>query len=345
MSEGDRSGLLRDGTCALWNRISALWPPGTWPGAAGTPRCRSLALRGYVHPGVATGAETRGKCVIFPKQPQSTAAVAAHYDELDGFYREVWGEHVHHGYWVTGRESALEAVEALVDRLAERLQLAPGHLACDIGCGYGATAQRLAERHGLNVTGVTVSAAQAARARARVVGRGSLCILQQDWLANSFAAECFDRAYAVESSEHMSDKQQFFDEAFRTLKPGGLLAVCAWLARTDPYRWQVRHLLEPICREGRLPSMGDEADYLALAKQAGFRLVSVEDLSDRVRRTWWICTRRVLGKLATRLRYLRFLLDRRGTNRIFAVTLLRMIVAYRTRSIRYCLLVFRKQIL
>jgi tocopherol O-methyltransferase len=206
-----------------------------------------------------------------------------------------------------------------------------------------AAAQHFADRHGLNVTGVTVSAAQAARARVRVVGRGSLCILQRDWLANSFAAECFDRAYAVESSEHVSDKQQFFDEAFRTLKPGGLLAVCAWLARTDPRPWQVRGLLEPICREGRLSSMGDEADHRALAKQAGFRLVGVEDLSDRVRRAWWICARRALGKLAARLHYLRFLLDGRGTNRIFAVTVVRMMVAYRTRSVRYAF-VFRKQI-
>ncbi len=55
--------------------------------------------------------------MIFPKRPQSIAAVATHYDELDSFYREIWGEHVHHGYWATGRESAGQAVEALVDRL------------------------------------------------------------------------------------------------------------------------------------------------------------------------------------------------------------------------------------
>ena len=30
--------------------------------------------------------------------------VAVHYDTLDQFYREIWGEHVHHGYWRTGHE-------------------------------------------------------------------------------------------------------------------------------------------------------------------------------------------------------------------------------------------------
>lgn len=278
--------------------------------------------------------------MIVPRHRQSTAAVAAHYDELDGFYREVWGEHVHHGYWTTGRESAAEAVVALIELLADRLQLAPGQLACDIGCGYGATARHMAEHHALKVIGVTVSAVQAECARATAMA--SVCILQQDWLANSFAAKCFDRAYAVESSEHMPDKQRFFDEAFRTLRPGGLLAVCAWLARGEPSRWEVRHLLEPICREGRLPSMGDEADYRRFAEQAGFRLVRADDLSNRVQRTWSICMRRVLGKFFTRPRYLRFLLDRTATNRIFAATLVRIMIAYRTRSMRYCLFLFRR---
>lgn len=280
--------------------------------------------------------------MIFPKQSQSTAAVAAHYDELDGFYREIWGEHVHHGYWPTGREDAAQAALSLVELLVERLQLVPGQSACDIGCGYGAAAQHLADRYGMHVIGMTVSAAQAERARARRTTAGRLSILQQDWLANSFAARHFDRAYAIESSEHMQDKQRFFDEVFRTLKPDGLFAVCAWLSRGDPKRWEVRHLLEPICREGRLPSMGDEADYRRFAEQAGFHLISVDDLSRRVRRTWWICARRLVGKLLTRSRYLRFLLDRSATNRSFAATLVRIMIAYRVGSMRYCLFVFRR---
>jgi tocopherol O-methyltransferase len=280
--------------------------------------------------------------VIFPKQPQTTAAVAAHYDELDSFYREIWGEHVHHGYWATGRETAAQAVEALVDLVAERLHLAPNQLACDIGCGYGATAKYLADHYAVNVTGVTISAAHADRARARVAAGGNLSMLRQDWLVNGFAADHFDLVYAVESSEHMQDKQRFFDEAFRTLKPGGRFAVCAWLARADPRPWEVRHLLEPICREGRLPSMGDEAEYRQFAERAGFRLVGTEDLSDKVRRTWSICIRRMLGKFATEPRYLRFVLDRSAANRIFAVTLLRIMIAYRTGSMRYGLLVFQR---
>ena len=233
----------------------------------------------------------KDKRLIAPKHPQPTTAVAAHYNELDRFYREIWGEHVHHGYWKTGRETAAEAVIALIDHLAERMDFAPGQRVCDIGCGYGATAQHFATTHGVNVTGVTISAAQAQRAEAQrtqdqraqdqSIPWGRLSIVQQTWLRNDFPSAHFDRAYAIESSEHMQDKQRFFDEAYRVLKPNGLLGIYAWLARDDPRPWEVRHLLEPICREGRLPGMGNEADYLRLGVEAGFQVRQVEDLSTR----------------------------------------------------------------
>ena len=280
--------------------------------------------------------------MILPRTAQTTAAVAAHYDDLDAFYREVWGDHVHHGYWATGRETPAQAAEALVDLLAERLDLRPSLAVVDIGCGYGETARRLAAMRGVDVTGLTVSSAQAAYAATKATAGGRVNILVRDWLANGLPDAGFDRAYAIESSEHMPDKQRFFDEAFRVLRPGGVFGIYAWLSKTAPKPWEVRHLLEPICREGRLPSMGDEADYRAMAEAAGFRVERVSDISDQVRRTWSICLRRVAVKVAAEPRYRRFLMERSAENRIFALTLGRLLVAYRTRSMLYCLLVLRK---
>jgi tocopherol O-methyltransferase len=278
--------------------------------------------------------------VIRPRIAQAMPDVAAHYDDLDRFYREIWGEHVHHGYWATGRESPAEAAEALVSLLAARLDLEAGQEVVDIGCGYGATARSLARRHGVRVRGLTVSAAQAAHAASR--REPGVEIGLRDWLDNGIAAASFDRAYAVESSEHMADKQRFFDEAYRTLRPGGRLVVCAWLAGSRPRAWEVRHLLEPICREGRLPGMGEEADYRRFAARAGFQVTDVEDLTPQVRRTWSICARRILAALPTRRGYLAFLLHRRQKNRVFLLTLPRLILAYRTGAMRYCLFICQK---
>jgi tocopherol O-methyltransferase len=273
--------------------------------------------------------------MIIPRQAQSAAAVAAHYDELDPFYREIWGEHVHHGLWSPGL-SPQEAADALVDLVAARLDLRPGLALCDIGCGYGATASRLVRQHGVTVSGVTLSAVQASRAD------GAANIRVCDWLANDFADASFDRAYAIESSEHMADKQRFFTEAFRTLRPGGRLVICAWLARPAPSPWEVTHLLEPICREGRLPGLASETEYHAFAQNAGFTCTGAEQLGRRVRHTWFVCAHRLVGRLLTDRRYRRFLFDGRNTNRVFALTILRLLVALYTGAMQYAVLVYTR---
>ena len=276
--------------------------------------------------------------MIYPNAPQSAADVGGHYDELDEAYRAIWGEHVHHGLWRTGAESPREATEALVELVAGRLALAPGQAVVDIGCGYGASAAQLAERHRVDVTGLTISAAQA-----RIAGaRDNVACFQRDWLDNGLEGAAFDRAYAIESSEHMVDKARFFAEAFRVLKPGGRLVVCAWLARSAPGRFEIRHLLEPICREGRLPSMGSREEYEELARDAGFAPLSFEDISRAVRKTWSICARRVAARLLTD-RDLRCLaLSRSTKNRAFLLSLPRLMLALRTGAMRYGVFVWEK---
>ena len=277
--------------------------------------------------------------MIFPRTPQTAADVGGHYDELDETYRSIWGEHVHHGYWQSGRETPEEATDALVDQVAERLALAPGMRLVDIGCGYGATAARLAAREGVVVTGFTLSEAQWRIAAAR---EGALDFRRRDWLDNGLPDAAFDRAYAIESSEHMIDKARFFAEAWRVLKPGGRLAVCAWLSRTDPNRMEVRHLLEPICREGRLPSMGAREDYEALAGAAGFLPLRYDDISRQVRRTWSICAGRAARRLATDRAFRRFAFARTTKNRSFMLSVPRLMIALKTGAMRYGIFVWEK---
>jgi tocopherol O-methyltransferase len=276
--------------------------------------------------------------VIVPDIPQNAVAVADHYDELDPIYRRVWGEHVHHGLWATGRETPAEAVEALVGAVGDRLRLMPGEACIDIGCGYGSTARQLAVRHRVSVTGFTLSAEQAHYAAAHSVP--GVDIQLRDWLDNGLPDASANAAWAIESSEHMVDKPRFFDEARRVLSPGGRFVVCAWLADPDASGWKVRHLLEPICREGRLPSMGTREEYEAMALAAGFEIIGYEDVSDRVARTWTICARRLVKALLVNRETRRLALGAR--NRVFALSLPRLILAYRTGAMRYGIFTFSK---
>jgi tocopherol O-methyltransferase len=279
--------------------------------------------------------------MIVPKTTQTAEGVAQHYDNLDRFYREIWGEHVHHGLWRNGNETPLEACEALSAAVAERLELKPGQTVCDVGCGYGGTSRLLADRWGCEVTGLTLSGAQLAYA-ARAHPRANPKLMQQDWLENTFPAESFDAVLSIESSEHMVDKPLFFAEVARTLKPGGRFANCVWLSSEKPGPAAIHHLLEPICREGRLPSMGSESEYRAMMADAGLRVTSFEDLTPFVWRTWWLCLTRAARGIVTQRSYRTFLLDPRNSDRSFAITLLRILWAYRSGAMRYGLFAAQK---
>lgn len=280
--------------------------------------------------------------MIASRQPATDREVADHYDELDAFYREVWGDHVHHGLWLRGDESRQVAVRQMVERVAREALIAPGGQVVDIGCGYGATARLLAEEWGADVMAITVSPAQHRYAAELDPGRGNPRYRLGDWMKSDLPAESFDAAIAMESSEHMPDLSRFFAQAHRVLRPGGRLVVCAWLSTEQPTAHQVRWLLEPIAREGRMPQLGSETDYRRLARETGFEVEAFADLTRNVERTWPSIARIFLGKLLTRPAYLRFLLDRHARNRVFALTILRLCLAFRTRALRYGLFTFRR---
>ena len=149
------------------------------------------------------------------------SAIADHYNELDSFYRELWGEHLHHGFWIGGRDSSEIAVRRLVDIVVQKAQIKPGDEVIDIGCGYGAPARQLAAEHGAKVTAITVSPVQLAYAQNRCSGPNPRYLLA-DWLSADLPTRNYRVAIAIESTEHMP-RAEFFRRAFQILPVGGRL--------------------------------------------------------------------------------------------------------------------------
>lgn len=281
--------------------------------------------------------------MICSSSPVSAHDVADHYDELDRFYREIWGEHVHHGFWERGDETPEEAVVNLVASVAKRGHIGAGARVCDVGCGYGAAARMLALDFGATVSAITISPAQYRRALSDRGDELNPDYILCDWLNNDFPAGVFDAVLSIESSEHMQDKEMFFAEAHRVLRAGGRMVICAWLSSESPTALQQRHLLEPICREGRIPGLGAESDYRKWLSDAGLVLESFEDVSAQVRKTWTICGRRLLFSCLRQPGYLRFLLNSRAPNRVFAITIPRIWLAYAFGIMRYGIFTARKE--
>jgi tocopherol O-methyltransferase len=279
--------------------------------------------------------------MIVPQQPVSDAAIAGHYDELDPFYRDIWGQHVHHGLWLEGNETSGEAVEKMVQLVAERADLHRGERVIDIGCGYGASARLLAENYGATVTAITMSAVQYAFAQRTGPGPELRYVLG-NWYCYEFAPNNFDLAIAIESGEHMPDKLEFAKRAYHVLRPGGRFVLCAWLSADHVSKWQTELLMKPICAGGRIPNLATAQEYIDAVTEAGFRATDSEDLTDRVKRTWSIAIRRLIERIFQDSRYRSFLFDRSIRNRIFAFTVLRIWLAYQIGAMRYRIFRFDK---
>ena len=269
----------------------------------------------------------------------TTAAVARHYDELDPFYRDVWGEHVHHGLWRSPSDTPERAAEQLIDHVAGALGLRAGMEVVDVGAGYGGTARFLATRYGVRVTGCTVSAAQHDYATRHDIP--GVRMLLQDWHTNGLPDRSADAVIAIESTEHMADLPFALAEMRRVLRPDGRVAICAWLAGEHAAGWQRRWLLDPIVAEGRLVTLATPSHYSRLLETAGFAGVTFEDLSAGVARTWTVCMRRVAWKLVSDSRYTRYVVNSRSEERGFLAAMLRIRAAYACGAMRYGMFVGR----
>lgn len=112
--------------------------------------------------------------------------------------------------------------------LADRLPVKAGHHLLDIGCGLGGPARYFAQRFrctvsGIDITKPFVEAAGKLTALLRMEDRVS--IQHGDGTQLPFRDGTFDGAYTQHVTMNVADRDRFFGEALRVLKPGAFFAL------------------------------------------------------------------------------------------------------------------------
>ncbi len=128
-------------------------------------------------------------------------------------------------FHVRGREATLE--------LAQSVELDSTDHVLDVGSGIGGTARCLAQEFGCRVTGVDLTA-EYCRVATMLAARTGLAELVDYREADANDLPFTDGAFDVVWTEHVAmnipDKQRFYQEMRRVLRPGGRLAIYDVLA-------------------------------------------------------------------------------------------------------------------
>ncbi len=178
--------------------------------------------------------------------------------------------------------------------LAERAGVVRGSQVLDIGCGVGGSAFWLAKQFDCKVTGLTISPVQSRMGarRAKALGLSDRVVFQvadaNQWQP---VPESVDMIWIMESSEHFQDKETFFKRCASALKPGGVLAVCAWLRRDGPTREDERELVAAIAEAMLSASLGNLTDYQRWMRDSGLVVLAAEDITRHIEPTWIHCSR------------------------------------------------------
>lgn len=200
---------------------------------------------------------------------------------ITDLYQRGWGDKFHFcGY--QPHESWQAAQARHEHHLALTMGIQPNWHVLDMGCGVGGPAREIALFTGCHITGVTVNSLHVDRGTATnaLVGLDDqITLVQGNYMALPFADETFHAAYGIEAICCGPDMLKTYQEAFRVLKPGGVLGNLEWVLtpKYDDANEEHRKVRYDIERGGSVPHLKTAEQHLEALRQAGFEIVLEED--------------------------------------------------------------------
>ncbi|XP_051130451.1 probable tocopherol O-methyltransferase, chloroplastic [Andrographis paniculata] len=229
--------------------------------------------------------------------------IAEFYDESSGIWEDIWGDHMHHGFYEPDSAAAIsDHRSAQIRMIEESLHFASlsddsakkPRTIVDVGCGIGGSSRYLARKFGAQCQGITLSPVQAQRGQQLAAAQGldnQVSFQVADALNQPFPDGQFDLVWSMESGEHMPDKAKFVNELARVAAPGGTIIIVTWCHRDlspseESLHPEEKDLLDKICRAYYLPQWCSASDYVRLLQSLSLEDIKTADWSAYVAPFW-----------------------------------------------------------
>lgn len=206
---------------------------------------------------------------------------------MNDLYEEVVGDHwmVHFPYFGSQTDSLIDGQVNLTEACLRYFPPLGGKRLLEVGCGNGVQAMyTLQHRNPAWVTGLDFNPENVTLGRriAKKKGLTNIDFVHSD--AQNMTAisdDSYDCLLNVESAFHYPDKDAFFREINRVLKPGGVAVIADILMKPNKrnvlLRWWERRLSQNYWPIGR---------YTASLKSAGLKVTAEEDITEPVLKGW-----------------------------------------------------------